>query len=89
MIAKTEFVLSKNQSGVFFFDIMDIYSNGSRKASEIKSTFGTLQIPVGAVENKTRFQCYRVAHIDANVEEASIVDPEIVRPSKVFNVTKF
>ena len=83
VIGKTEFVLSENQSGIFFFDVVEIYTNGSREASTIKSTFGTLEIPKGAVENKTKFQCFRAKDFDAKLENASVVDPRIVRPSKV------
>ena len=84
VIGKSEFVLSKNQSGFFFFDVVEINSDGSRKASSIKNTFATLQIPEGAVANKTRFRCFHVKEIDAKLENASIVDPGTVPPSKVF-----
>ena len=85
-VGKTEFVLSKNYSGLFFFDTVDVDSNVSRKDDEIGNTFGTLNIPTGAVGDDVKFQMYSVGEKEfknGTDDNTTVVDPDINRPPKV------
>ena len=87
VVGKTEFVFGKNDSGSFFFDTVNVNSNETKEDdSGIGNTFGTLDVPVGAVEGEVKFQVYSLdgkEMKDGMVDNTTVVDPEIVKPPKV------
>ena len=87
VVGKTEVVLSKNESGLFFFDTVNINNDdGLTEDSEIGNTFGSLKIPRGAVDEKTKFRCFSLSEMElknGTVNNMSVVDPAVVRPPKV------
>ena len=88
IVGKTEFVFSKNDSGSFFFDTVDMTSNGSREDSDVGDTFGTLDVPPGAVEDEVKFQVYSLGEKDlknGTDDNTTVVDPEVIKPPKVGN----
>ena len=85
-VGKTEFVLSKNYSGLFFFDTVDVDSNVTRKDGEIGNTFGTVNIPAGAVGSDVRIQMYSLGGKEfknGTDDGTTVVDPEVDKPLKV------
>ena len=91
-VGKTEFVLSKNYSGLFFFDTVDVDSNVSRKDAEIGNTFGTLNIPTGAVGDDVKFQMYSVGEKEfknGTDDNTTVVDPGVNRPPKVKTINAY
>ena len=87
VVGKTEFVFAKNDSGSFFFDTVNVNSNETKeKDTGIGNTFGTLDVPSGAVEDEVKFQVYSLGEQELNNgtdDNTTIVDPEIVKPPKV------
>ena len=87
VVGKTEFVFAKNDSGSFFFDTVNVNSNETKeKGSGIGNTFGTLDVPSGAVEDEVKFQVYSLGDQefkDGTDDNTTVVDPEIVQPPKV------
>ena len=87
VVGKTEFVFGKNDSGLFFFDTVNVNLNGMKeKDSGIGNTFGTLEVPVGAVEDEVKFQVYSLGEKEmknGTDDNTTVVDPEIVKPPKV------
>ena len=87
VVGKTEFVFAKNDSGSFFFDTVNVSSNETKeKDTGIGNTFGTLDVPSGAVEDEVKFQVYSLGEqelINGTDDNTTVVDPEIVKPPKV------
>ena len=86
IVGKTEFVFSKNDSGSFFFDTANIDSNETREETEIGSTFGTVDVPPGAVDDEVKFQMYSLGEKElknGTEDNTTVVDPEVVKPPKV------
>lgn len=86
IVGKTEFFFSKNDSGSFFFDTVNVNANESMEDSSIGNTFGTLSVPSGAVDEEVKFRCYSLSEKDlknGTVDNTSVVDPEVVKPPKV------
>ena len=87
VVGKTEFVFAKNDSGSFFFDTVNVNSNETKeKDSGIGNTFGTLEVPVGAVEDEVKFQVYSLGEKEmknGTDDNTAVVDPEVVKPPKV------
>ena len=87
VVGKTEFVFAKNDSGSFFFDTVNVNSNETKeKGSGIGNTFGTLDVPSGAVEDEVKFQVYSLGDQEfknGTDDNTTVVDPEIVQPPKV------
>ena len=90
VVGKTEFVFAKNDSGSFFFDTVKVDSNETKeKESGIGNTFGTLDVPSGAVEDEVKFQVYSLGEKELNNgtdDNTTVVDPEVVKPPKVGNM---
>ena len=86
-VGKTEFVFSKNYSGSFFFDTVNVDTDVTRKdTAEIGNTFGTVDIPKGAVEDEVKFQMYSLGEKElknGTEDSTSVVDPEVAKPPKV------
>ena len=86
-VGKTEFVFSKNYSGSFFFDTVDVGTDVARKETgEIGNTFGTVDIPKGAVDDKVKFQMYSLGESElknGTDDNTSVIDPEFAKPPKV------
>ncbi len=89
VVGKTEFVFAKNDSGSFFFDTVNVNTNETKETEGIGNTFGTLDVPAGAVEDEVRFQVYSLGEKElknGTDEATTVVDPEVVKPSKVGNI---
>ena len=85
-VGKTEFVFSKNDSGSFFFDTVNVDTNETREDAEVGNTFGTVDVPSGAVDNEVKFRVYSLGQEElknGTNNTTSIVDPEVARPPKV------
>ena len=85
-VGKTEFVFTKNDSGSFFFDTVNIVENGTIKDSDVGNTFGTVDVPTGAVEDDVKFQMYSLGDKElknGTDDNTTVVDPEVFRPPKV------
>ena len=85
-VGKTEFIFSKNDSGSFFFDTVNVDLNETREEGEIGNTFGTVDVPVGAVEDVVKFQMYSLGKKELNNgtdDGTTVVDPEVAKPPKV------
>ena len=82
-VGKTEFVFSKNDSGLFFFDTTNIALNGTRKT--VGDTFGTVYLPPGAVDENVKFQVTSLGEkeLKNGTDGNTTVDPKVVKPSKV------
>ena len=86
IVGKTEFLFSKNDSGSFFFDTTNIDSTGNREDTEVGNTFGTVDVPSGAVDDDVKFQMYSVGEKEfkkGTDDNTSVVDPEVAKPPKV------
>ena len=84
IVGKTEFVFSKNDTGSFFFDTANIDSNVTRK--EVGDTFGTVDVPPGAVDEHVKFQMYSLGETElknGTDDNTTVVDPKVVKPQKV------
>ena len=60
------------------------------KESGIGNTFGTLDVPSGAVEDEVKFQVYSLGAKELNNgtdDNTTVVDPEVVKPPKVGKTT--
>ena len=87
-VGKTEFIFSKNDSGSFFFDTVNVDLNETREESEVGNTFGTVDVPAGAVEDDVKFQMYSLGEKElknGTDDNTTVVDPEVAKPSKVDN----
>ena len=83
-VGKTEFIFSKNDSGSFFFDTANIDSNATRK--NVGDTFGTVDVPTGAVDKDVKFQIYSLGEKElknGTDDNTTVVDPKVVKPPKV------
>ena len=83
-VGKTEFIFSKNDSGSFFFDTANIDSNATRK--NVGDTFGTVDVPTGAVDEDVKFQIYSLGEKElknGTDDNTTVVDPKVVKPQKV------
>ena len=87
VVGKTEFVFAKNDSGSFFFDTMNVNSNQTREKDKgIGNTFGTLDVPSGAVEDEVKFQVYSLGKKElknGTDDNTTVVDPAVMKPPKV------
>ena len=86
IVGKTEFVFAKNDSGSFFFDTVNVNANESMEDSGIGNTFGTLDVPSGAVEDEVKFQVYSLGEKEmknGTDDNTTVVDPEVMKPPKV------
>ena len=85
-VGKTEFVFSKNDSGSFFFDTVNVDLNETREDTDVGNTFGTVDVPAGAIDDDVKFQMYSLGEkefengTDVNT---TIVNPEVFKPPKV------
>jgi hypothetical protein len=85
-VGKTEFVFSKNDSGSFFFDTVNVDTNATMEDTEIGNTFGTVDVPPGAVGDDVKFQVYSLGDKEfknGTDDNTTVVDPEVVKPPKV------
>jgi hypothetical protein len=85
-VGKTEFTFSKNDSGSFFFDTVNVDLNETRAETEIGNTFGTVNVPAGAVEDEIKFQMYSLGEKEiknSTFQNTTVVDPQVVKPPKV------
>jgi hypothetical protein len=86
-VGKTEFVFSKNDSGLFFFDTVNVDTNATMEDTEIGNTFGTVDVPPGAVDDDVKFQVYSSLgdkeFKNGTDDNTTVVDPEVVKPPKV------
>lgn len=83
-VGKTEFIFSKNDSGSFFFDTTNIDSNATKK--NVGDTFGTIDVPSGAVDEDVKFQIYSLGENElknGTDDNTTVVDPKVVKPPKV------
>lgn len=86
VVGKTEFVFAKNDSGSFFFDTVNVNSNETKEKDAVGNTFGTLDVPAGAVEDEVKFRVYSLGEqemTNGTDDNTTIVDPTIVKPPKV------
>ena len=86
VVGKTEFIFSKNDSGSFFFDTVNVNANESMEDSGIGNTFGTLDVPPGAVDGEVKFRAYSLSEKElknGTVDNTSVVDPQVNKPPKV------
>ena len=86
IVGKTEFVFSKNDSGSFLFDTANVDSNATREDTEVGNTFGTVDVPSGAVDEEVKFQMHSLGETElknGTDGNTTVVDPEIVKPPKV------
>ena len=92
-VGKTEFIFSKNDSGSFFFDTVNVDSNATMEDTEVGNTFGTVDVPTGAVDDNVKFQVYSLGDKEfknGTDDSTTVVDPEVVKPPKVYTFrTKF
>jgi hypothetical protein len=90
IVGKTEFVFAKNDSGSFFFDTLNVNANETKeKDSGVKSTFGTLEVPTGAVTDEVKFLVYSLSEKDmknGTDDNITVVDPDVVKPAKVGDI---
>ena len=89
IVGKTEFVFSKNDSGSFLFDTVNVDENETRGDSEVGNTFGTVDVPAGAVEDSVKFQVYSVGEEEfknGTDDNTTVVDPEVAKPPKVHRI---
>ncbi|XP_028399178.1 uncharacterized protein LOC114522645 isoform X2 [Dendronephthya gigantea] len=93
VVGKTEFVFSKNDSGSFFFDTMNVNANETQeKDSEVGNTFGTLDVPSGAVEDEVKFQVYSLGKEElknGTDDNTTVVDPAVMKPPKHFKLGNY
>ncbi len=85
-VGKTEFVFSKNDSGSFFFDTVNIDENETREEPKVGNTFGTVDVPAGAVDDDVKFQVYSLGEkefTNGTDDNTTIVNPEVAKPPKV------
>lgn len=88
VVGRTEFIFAKNDSGSFFFDTVNVNANESMEndSSKIGNTFGTLDVPSGAVDEEVKFQVYSLGEKEmknGTDDNTTIVDPQVVTPPKV------
>ena len=87
VVGKTEFVFSKNDSGSFFFDTMNVNANETKEKDKgIGNTFGTLDVPAGAIEDEVKFQVYSLGKEElknGTDDNTTVVDPAVMKPPKV------
>ena len=88
VVGKTEFVFAKNDSGSFFFDTVNVNSNETmeKDSDKVGNTFGTLDVPSGAVEDEVKFQVYSLGKKElknGTDDNTTVVDPEEMKPPKV------
>ena len=89
-VGKTEFIFSKNDSGSFFFDTVNVDLNETKEESEVGNTFGTVDVPAGAVEDDVKFQMYSLGEKElknGTDDNTTVIDPEVVKPLKVDRYT--
>ena len=90
IVGKTEFVFTKNDSGSFFFDTMNVNANESKeKDSGVESTYGTVEVPAGAVPSEVKFEVYSLSERElknATDDHTTVVDPDVIKPSKVGSI---
>jgi hypothetical protein len=85
-VGRTEFIFTKSDSGSFFFDTVNLGENETREDTEVGSTFGTVDVPAGAVDDDVKFQVYSLGGEELKNrtdDNTTVVDPEVLRPPKV------
>ena len=88
-VGKTEFVFARNDSGSFFFDTVNVDENETREDTEVGNTFGTVDVPAGAVGDDVKFQMYSVGDKEfknGTDDNTTIVDPKVIKPPKHFKL---
>lgn len=82
-VGKSEYVFDKNTSASFFFDTVNMNVDGSRKDGGVGKTYGTLDVPEGAVDGEIKLKCYSLdkKNLESNKsEDGPVSNPEITKP---------
>ena len=84
LVGKSEYIFDNNTSAAsFFFDTVNVNTNGSRRDGGVGQTYGTLDVPQGAVDGEVKLTCYS---LDTNAlesnksDEGPVSNPEITKP---------
>lgn len=90
-VGKSEYVFSKNDSGLFLFNTMNVDANETLEEENVGNTYGSVEVPPGAVEDKVKFQMYSLDEKElknGTVDDTTVVDPDNRKPSKVKKCTR-
>lgn len=82
-VGKSEYILGKNDSASFFFDAVNANPNGTRRDGGVGETYGTLDVPEGALKDKVKLTCYSLDQntIKSNSSDVGPVsNPEMTKP---------
>ncbi|EDO42273.1 predicted protein [Nematostella vectensis] len=86
VVGKTEYLFDKNTSASVFFDTVNMNVDGTRKDKGVGKTYGTLDIPEGAVgDDEVKLKCYSLDEktIKSNMsEDGPVSDPEVTKPGQ-------
>ena len=83
MVGKTEFCFDNKSSGSFFFDTVNVNTDGTRKDKGLGKTYGTLAVPEGAVNDEVKLRCYRVDEKSLatnKTEDGPVSNPKYTKP---------
>ena len=71
VVGKSEFVFDNKTSASFFFDTVNVDVSGSREDGGVGKTYGTLDVPEGAVSGEIKLRSYSLeeAALKSNVSE--------------------
>jgi len=83
VVGKSEYVFDNSSKASFFFDTVNVNDNGTRKDGGVGQTYGTLDVPKGAVEDEVKLRCYSLDEkaLDENkTEEGPVSNPSKTKP---------
>ena len=87
VVGKSEYIFDNKTSASFFFDTVNVKADGSREDGGVGKTYGTLDVPSGAVEGEVKLRCYSLDEkaLEKNVsEEGPISNPNRTHPKVSF-----
>ena len=87
VVGKSEYIFDNKTSASFFFDTVNVNVDGSREDGGVGKTYGTLDVPSGAVEGEVKLRCYSLDEkaLEKNVsEEGPISNPNRTHPKVSF-----
>ncbi|XP_031557393.1 uncharacterized protein LOC116294015 [Actinia tenebrosa] len=79
IVGKSEYTFDKNASASFFFDTVNVKTDGTREDDGVGQTYGTLEVPKGAVDGEVKLQCYTLG--DETVASNKSEDGPLSNPS--------
>jgi hypothetical protein len=83
IVGKSEYIFDKNASASFFFDTVNVKTDGTREDGGVGKTYGTLDVPVGAVDGEIKLQCYSLDNktlASNKSEDGPVSNPTVTKP---------